>query len=236
MNVGERLCWKILITHQRWVTPRQCTFVVTTVKKSEPANQLIVDSLQDSSVVYMKIHPMFQYQRGLWPWIRRTCFLSVLETITSSLWWICWIKSNDQVKILTDHQFLLGFSEGQIGQVLKHCESIFSVQDVLDKVEIWDLKHAQFIVQSLSQMFGDLEDFDDWAFDDDISNELDHFATWNGEWDNLLQNDSLFEVAVENLSLWQQDISADVSNEQSGHYDLPLAALTALEDYCFSAD
>ena len=108
MNVGERLCWKILITHQRWVTLRQCTFVVTTVKKSEPANQLIVDSLQDSSVVYMKIHPMFQYQRGLWPWIRRTCFLSVLETITSPLWWICWIKSNDQVKILTDHQFLLG--------------------------------------------------------------------------------------------------------------------------------
>ena len=46
------------------------------------------------------------------------------------------------------------------------------VQDVLDKVEIWDLKHAQFIVQSLSQMFGDLEDFDDWAFDGDISNEL----------------------------------------------------------------
>ena len=128
-------------------------------------------------------------------------------------------KSNDQVKILTDHQFLLGFSEGQIGQVLKHCESIFSVQDVLDKVEIWDL-----------------EDFDDWAFDDDVSNELDHFATWNGEWDNLLQDDSLFEVAVENLSLWQQDISADVSNEQSGYYDLPLAALTALEDYCFSAD
>ena len=71
-------------------------------------------------------------------------------------------KSNDQVKILTDHQFLLGFSEGQIGQVLKHCESILSVQDVLDKVEkLWDLKHAQFIVQSLSQMFGDLEDFDD---------------------------------------------------------------------------
>lgn len=116
------------------------------------------------------------------------------------------------------NQFLLGFSEGQIGQVLKHCESIFSVQDVLDKVEIWDL-----------------EDFDDWAFDDDVSNELDHFGTWNGEWDNLLQDDSLFELAVENLSLWQQDIS-DVSNEQSGYYDLPLAALTALEDYCFSAD
>ena len=97
-------------------------------------------------------------------------------------------------------------------------------------MEIWDLKHTQFIVQSLSQMF------DDWAFDDDISNELGHFATWIGEWDNLLQDDSLFEFAVKNLSLWQQDISADVSYEKSGHYDLPLAALTALEDYCFSAD
>lgn len=145
-------------------------------------------------------------------------------------------KSNDQVKTLTDPQFLLGFSEVQIGQVLKHCESIFSIQDVLDKVEIWELKHAQFIVQLLSQMFGDLEDFDDWAFDDDISNKLDHSATWNGERDNLLQDDSLFELAVENLSLSQLDISADDSNEQSGHYDLPLAALTALEDYCFSAD
>lgn len=41
-------------------------------------------------------------------------------------------------------------------------------------MEIWDLKHAQFIVQSLSQMF------DDWAFDDDISNELDHFLLGMG--------------------------------------------------------
>ena len=34
-------------------------------------------------------------------------------------------KSNDRVKTLTDPQFLLGFSEVQIGQILKHCESIF---------------------------------------------------------------------------------------------------------------
>lgn len=34
-------------------------------EKSVPGNQLIADSLQDSPVVYMKIHLMFQYQRGL---------------------------------------------------------------------------------------------------------------------------------------------------------------------------
>ena len=90
-------------------------------------------------------------------------------------------------------------------------------------MEILDLRHAQFIVQSLSQMFRDLKDLDDWAFDDDISTELDQSATWNGEWDNLLQDDSLFELEIENLSLSRLDISADVSNEQSGHYDLPLA-------------
>ena len=45
-------------------------------------------------------------------------------------------KSNDQVKTLTHPQFLLGFSKVQIAQVLDNCEYIFTVQDVLDKVEM----------------------------------------------------------------------------------------------------
>ena len=146
-------------------------------------------------------------------------------------------KSNDQVKSLTDPQFLLGFSGVQIDQVLDNCENIFTVQDVLDKVEIWDLKHAHIIIDFMSQVFGDIDEIDNCIFDGDISSiALDCCDTWNGEWDDLLHDDSLFELAVDNLSLSQLNISADMSHEQSGNFELPMAALAALEDYCFPSE
>lgn len=41
-----------------------------------------------------------------------------------------------KLKCLTHPQFLLGFTELQIAQVLYHCDVLFSLQDICEKVEI----------------------------------------------------------------------------------------------------
>ena len=144
-------------------------------------------------------------------------------------------STNEQVKTLTDPQFLLGFSEVQIAQVLDNCENIFTLQDVLDKVEIWDLKHAHKIIEFMSEVYGDIGEIDDCMFECDISStELDQFEdAWNSEWDDLLQDEALFELAIDNLSLSQLEMSANVSHEQSANIEVPMAALDALQNYCF---
>ena len=144
-------------------------------------------------------------------------------------------STNEQVKTLTDPQFLLGFSEVQIAQVLDNCENIFTLRDVLDKVEIWDLKHAHKIIEFMSEVYGDIDEIDDCMFECDISStELDQFDdAWNREWDDLLQHESLFELALDNLSLSELEMSANVSHEQPANIEVPVAALDVLQNYCF---
>ena len=145
-------------------------------------------------------------------------------------------STNEQVKTLTDPQFLLGFSEVQIAQVLdNNCENIFTLRDILDKVEIWDLKHAHKIIEFMSEVYGDIDEIDDCMFECDISStELDQFDdAWNREWDDLLQDESLFELALDNLSLSQLEMSANVSHEQPANIEVPVAALDVLQNYCF---
>ena len=55
-------------------------------------------------------------------------------------------------------------------------------------------------------------------------------------WDDLLQDDSFFELAIDNLSLSQLEISLNVSHEQSGNFKVPMAALDALQNYCFPSE
>ena len=72
-------------------------------------------------------------------------------------------------------------------------------------------------------------------FEGDISStELDQFDdAWNREWDDFLQDDSLFELAIDNLSFSQLEMSANVSYDQSADIEVPMAALDALQNYCF---
>ena len=52
----------------------------------------------------------------------------------------------------------------------------------------------------MSKVFGDIVDIDDCIMVGDFSlAELDLLDTWNGDWDNLLQDDSLFRLAMDNL-------------------------------------
>ena len=109
--------------------------------------------------------------------------------------------ANGNVKTLTNLQFILGFSQYQISQVLDNLHRIFSIADVCNLVEIWDRRHAQRILSIVSNVFKDINvnsdslvavnDTDNSEFDDEL---LD-------EWHEFLQDDELYEMIVDNMSV-----------------------------------
>ena len=116
--------------------------------------------------------------------------------------------ANGNVKTLTNLQFMLGFSQHQISQVLDNLHRIFSTADVYNLVEIWDRRHAQKILLIVSNVFQDINvnsdslvavnDTNNYEFDDEL---LD-------EWHEFLQDDELYEMIVDNMSLSHLENSA----------------------------
>lgn len=140
--------------------------------------------------------------------------------------------AHGNVRTLTNLQFMLGFSKHQITQVLDNLHVIFSLSDVYRFVEIWDMCHAREIMKVISNVFNDvgtrMQLFDpspseenDYDFDDEL---LD-------EWNEFLQDDDLFDMILDNLSLSQIDDSLleqePVCNSQE--IELPLAVLATVE-------
>ena len=77
-------------------------------------------------------------------------------------------------------------------------------------MEIWDLKHTYKIQEIICQVFGDICDipaYDSYSQmeDDVLSADNDDYMQehmWDN-WDNLAQDDSFLELAIDNLSLSQ---------------------------------
>ena len=106
-------------------------------------------------------------------------------------------------------------------------------------VEIWNLKHAHKILEILSQVYGDVLEIEDLFDDDQIHRDCDYeLDDLNEQWDNLLHDDSLFELAIDNMSLSQLEISTcDVLNSSvnwSGNCEVPGAAMDVLENLAFA--
>lgn len=106
-------------------------------------------------------------------------------------------------------------------------------------VEIWNLKHAHKILEILSQVYGDVLEIEDLFDDDQIHGDCDYeLDDLNEQWDNLLHDDSLFELAIDNMSLSQLKISTcDVSNSsvnRSGNCEVPGATMDVLENLAFA--
>ena len=94
-----------------------------------------------------------------------------------------------EFKTLIDIKFLIGFTEQQISQVLDNCDTLFSIDDILTYVEIWDIKHAHIMHIVV----------------------IHHILCPTGEADGpdiskvgacmLFDDDDLFQEALDNLSL-----------------------------------
>ena len=143
--------------------------------------------------------------------------------------------ANGEVKTLTNLQFMLGFSEHQISQVLENVASLFNLSDIYKSVEVWDQRHAQKILSVLSSVFKDISCDEDWNWNGthyDHNQEFDD--EFMDEWDEILQDNELFDMIMENISLSQFDASislleetADNSTESSD--EMPTEILEAIE-------
>jgi hypothetical protein len=127
-----------------------------------------------------------------------------------------------EIKTLTNIRLMLGFSEHQITQVLNNIDQIFTMSDVCSAVEIWDKRHAEKILNIINSVFGDLlvdehlhdsrgeSVLDMYVFDDELLND----------WQEILQDNDMFDMIVENLSLSQlQDSLIDERDMSSYSQD-----------------
>ena len=73
-------------------------------------------------------------------------------------------SKKDQLKTLMNPEFLLGFSEHQILQVVANAFKMFTLDDVCCYVEIWNMNRAFKILDILSQVFGDICEIDENFF------------------------------------------------------------------------
>ena len=126
------------------------------------------------------------------------------------------------IKTLTDIRLMLGFSEHQITQVLNNIYQIFTMCDVYTAVEIWDKRHAENILNIINSLFGDI------MVEECLHNSSSELV-WDihefdegllDEWEEIFQDDDMYDMIVENLSLTQlQDSSTDEHDEYSDSQD-----------------
>ena len=140
-----------------------------------------------------------------------------------------------EVKTLTNLQFMLGFSEHQISQVLENVAILFNLSDIYKSVEVWDERHAQKILSVLSSVFEDI------SCDEDCNTNGTHYDRnqefddeFIDEWDEILQDNELFDMVVENASLSQFDASMSLLEETADNSkelldELPSEILEAIE-------
>ena len=114
---------------------------------------------------------------------------------------------------------MLGFSEHQISQVLENVASLFNLSDIYKSVEVWDQRrHAQKILSVLSSVFKDISCDEDWHWNGthyDHNQEFDD--EFMDEWNEILQDNELFDMIVENISLSQFDASISRRTIQQNH-------------------
>ena len=144
--------------------------------------------------------------------------------------------AHGNIKTLTNIQFMLGFSDHQISQVVENLGLLFSLSDIYNYVEIWDKQHALKILSIIGDEFGDVnenqscyrlsDDNDDNIFDDELLDEQNE----------ILQDDELFDMIVDNLSLSQLQSSLfDEVHASDGSFEVvvPSAALETIETINF---
>lgn len=131
-------------------------------------------------------------------------------------------------------KFLLGFSELQISQVFENCDKLFSLDDVVKYVEIWDIRHAHKIMDIINRTFGDGYNIqlDETCEESDDSD--DDYLDIPEEWNLLLNDDDLLDLEVDNLSTSLFDISIDNPDNSTDTVSIPNAAVCAIEQMTIS--
>ena len=105
------------------------------------------------------------------------------------------ISGKQNLTVLTDISFVIGFADIQIQQTTDNLEHLFVLQDVCNFVEIWDIGHAHKILQVVDKVFKDL-DPDTWS---ENAGQLEMDDLWFEEWETIIEDDDLISLTVDNL-------------------------------------
>ncbi|XP_068708396.1 uncharacterized protein [Montipora foliosa] len=136
------------------------------------------------------------------------------------------MAANANLKTLTNIQFMLGFGDLQISQVLHNLEHIFEMSDVYRTVEIWHKRHAQEIIRVIGETFHDTNVNSNDAYavddDDDDDNNVVFSEDLLDEWSDILLDDELFEMVMDNISLSQMDTSSYLANQPNDSCDVDI--------------
>ena len=143
------------------------------------------------------------------------------------------------LKTLTNIQFMLGFGDLQISQVLDNLEHIFEMSDVYRTVEIWHKRHALEIVRVTGETFHDtnVNSNDAYDVDDDDADNVVFSEDQLDELSDILLDDELFEMVIDNISLFQMDTSSFLGNQPNDSSDVHIVdddndLLTAFAGTC----
>ena len=94
------------------------------------------------------------------------------------------------------------FGEIQVRQVLEHCHEIFTVQDVVRCVEIWNKKHANLILGIICEAFNDV-DQDTNGYDSSDTDSDEENCTDDSMWKAIATDKSFLSLL--NQSEWNLD-------------------------------
>jgi hypothetical protein len=105
-----------------------------------------------------------------------------------------------KLKIFTHPKFKLGFSNIQISQVINHAYKLFTIEDICNHVEIWDIHHAYKVFNILQNVFCDMNDVDLHANPDDVSSDEEEYLLPE-DWNDLGTDEELAMLAINEMSL-----------------------------------
>ncbi|XP_068689653.1 uncharacterized protein [Montipora foliosa] len=142
--------------------------------------------------------------------------------------------SSGNLKLFNHPTLLLGFSDVQITQVMDHCSELFTLGDICDYVEIWDMLHARKIYSIMQKVFGDMVATNTNESVEEYSPDEEDDLLLPEDWNNLLLDKELVEMAIEEFSQIEMNDSDDTFSD-SVLKEVPSTALTALMNLSFDA-
>ena len=141
--------------------------------------------------------------------------------------------ASGNLKIFNHSSLLLGFSDIQISQVLRHCSLLFTVKDICNFVEIWDLSHAHKNHTIMQKVFGDMDGTNSMNPTEEFSSDEED-ELLPEDWNDLGLDDELVKMAMDELTLAEIDDSQGESFDNMPT-DIPFSALNALLNLSFNA-
>jgi hypothetical protein len=121
----------------------------------------------------------------------------------------CYVKFLQGISGMTStvgvQNVFLEFDWLQIIQILQTCHTLFTVDDVLQNVEIWRKHHAVAVLDAVAQIFGDItveHDNDDMSMfnEDRIDIEMD--------WEELRDDSSFYYFLRQQLGQMKMEMIA----------------------------